>query len=83
MLDDLLFEFNAKYPSPIAIHIAVIAIATDAAHCVSPPPMNPSHMTAASMIMFAANPAIGTTYLVRMDRRSFDNANTAMMHVTP
>src|SRR3972149_1764537 len=83
ILDDLLLELKTKYPSPITIHMAVLAIAIDAAHCVSPPPMSPNQMTATIMTMLATKPAIGMTYLDMIERRSLDSATMATMHVTP
>ena len=81
--DSLLREFSAKYPNPTAIHTAVITTAISAAVCVLPPPMKPSQTTATSITTLAAKPAIGMTYLVRIERRSRAKATMAIMHVTP
>src|SRR4030067_586513 len=83
ILDDVLLELKTKYPSPITNHMAVLAIPTDAAHGVSPPPISPNQMTATIMTMLATKPAIGMTYLDTIERRSLDSATMATPPGTP
>ena len=70
----MLLEFIAKYASPKAIHAATAATAMNPASWVAPPPTVASQMTVIIIRAFAAKPAMGITYLVRIDRRSLDSA---------